>query len=185
MVYVPPVESIEEVNISTGSFDAEQGMTGGAAVTVSTKSGTNQLHGSAFAMHSNNAFRAMTWDENRANTTKKPKGIRNIDGFSLGGPIKKGKLFFFGDWEGTFERVGRSVLYSVPTDDFRTGDFSRRLGAQVLDRSGNAIMVPTTEGNLVPLRQGMVFDPFTGNPDGTGRSVFSSAGRLVPTSPAT
>ncbi|HET8548873.1 MAG TPA: carboxypeptidase-like regulatory domain-containing protein, partial [Bryobacteraceae bacterium] len=178
MVYVPPVESIEEVNVATGSFDAEQGMTGGAAVTVSTKSGTNQFHGSAFAMHSNNAFRSMTWDENRTRTTKKPKGIRNIDGASLGGPIRKGKLFFFGDWEGTFERVGRSVLFSVPTDDFRTGDFSRKLGAQVLDSSGNAIMVPTTEGGSTPLRQGMVFDPFTGNLNGTGRSVFSSGGRI-------
>ena len=54
MVYVPPVESIEEVNISTNNFDAEQGMTGGAAVTVTTKSGTNQFHGSAFAFHTNN-----------------------------------------------------------------------------------------------------------------------------------
>ena len=52
MVYVPPVESIEEVNISTNNFDAEQGMTGGAAVTVTTKSGTNQFHGSAFGYHS-------------------------------------------------------------------------------------------------------------------------------------
>ena len=50
MVYVPPVESIEEVNISTNNFEAEQGMTGGAAVTVTTKSGTNQFHGSAFAL---------------------------------------------------------------------------------------------------------------------------------------
>lgn len=178
MVYVPPVESIEEVNISTGSFDAEQGMTGGAAVTVSTKSGTNQFHGSAFAMHSNNAFRSMTWDENRNGVTRKPKGIRNIDGGSLGGPIKKGKLFFFADWEGTFERVGRSGLFSVPTDDFRTGDFSRKLGSQILNSAGNAIMTPTTEGNLVPLRQGMIFDPFTGNLDGTGRAVFSSGGRV-------
>ena len=48
-VYVPPVESIEEVNISTNNFDAEQGMTGGAAVTVITKSGTNELRGGAFA----------------------------------------------------------------------------------------------------------------------------------------
>ena len=55
MVYVPPVESIEEVNISTNNFDAEQGMTGGAAVTVTTKSGTNQFHGSAFAPCTNNA----------------------------------------------------------------------------------------------------------------------------------
>ena len=134
MVYVPPVESIEEVNISTNNFDAEQGMTGGAAVTVTTKSGTNQFHGSAFAFHTNNVLRAFTWDENRAGVTDKPKGIRNIDGGSLGGPIKKSKLFFFTDWEGTFERVGRSALFSVPTSDFRTGDFSRKLGAAIFRR---------------------------------------------------
>jgi hypothetical protein len=184
MVYVPPVESIEEVNISTNNFDAEQGMTGGAAVTVTTKSGTNQFHGSAFAFHSNNALRAYTWDENRAGVKDKPKGIRNIDGGSLGGPIRKSKVFFFTDWEGTFERVGRSALFSVPTSDFRTGDFSRKLGAAISSASGSPIMVPTTEGGMTQLRQGMVFDPFTGNPDGTGRSVFSSNGRInvIPTS---
>jgi len=178
MVYVPPVESIAEVNISTNAFDAEQGMTGGAAVTVSTKSGTNQFHGSAFAMHQDNALRAFLWDENRAGITRKPKSIRNIDGYSIGGPVKKDKLFFFTDWEGTFERVAYSGLFSVPTDDFRSGDFSRRLGALILDAKGNPIPVPTTEGGATPLREGMVFDPFTGNLDGTGRAVFSSNGRI-------
>jgi hypothetical protein len=178
MVYVPPVESIEEVNISTNNFDAEQGMTGGAAVTVTTKSGTNQFHGSAFAMHQDNVLRAFWWDEKRAGVNTKPKSIRNIDGGSIGGPIKKRTLFFFTDWEGTFERVGRSGLYSVPADDLRTGDFSRKLGASILDAKGAPIMVPTTEGGLTQLRQGMVFDPFTGSMDGTGRSVFSSNGRL-------
>jgi hypothetical protein len=183
MAYVPPVESIEEVNVSTNNFEAEQGMTGGAAVTVTTKSGTNQFHGSAFGFHFDNTLRTFLWDENRAGVTKKPKSIRNIDGGSIGGPIKKGKLFFFTDWEGTFERVGRSSLFSVPTDDFRTGDFSRKLGSPIMDAKGGAIMVPTTEGGLTQLRQGMVFDPYTGNTDGTGRSVFSSNGRLnvIPT----
>ena len=178
MVYVPPVESIEEVNISTNNFEAEQGMTGGAAMTVSTKSGTNQFHGSAFGFHSNNVLRSFWWDENRAGVKNKPKGIRNIDGGSVGGPIIKGKLFFFADWEGTFERVGRSSLFSVPTDDFRAGDFSRKLGGPISDSRGNPIMVPTTESGLTQLRQGMIFDPYTGNMDGTGRSVFSSNGRL-------
>jgi hypothetical protein len=85
MVYVPPVESIEEVNVSTNNFEAEQGMTGGAAVTVTTKSGTNQFHGSAFALHSDNALRAFWWDENRAGVTKKPKSIRNIDVAAVAG----------------------------------------------------------------------------------------------------
>ncbi len=147
-VYVAPAESIEEVNISTNSFDSEQGMTGAAAITVTTKAGTNEFHGSAFVMHDNSVLRASLWDENRAGVTKKPKGIRNIDGGSIGGPIKKNKLFFFTDWEGTFERVGRSRRYAVPTADFRTGDFSRKLG------------------------EARIYDPFTGNPDGTNRSAF-------------
>jgi hypothetical protein len=53
MVYVPPVESIDTVTISTASFDAEQGMAGGAAVTVATKSGTNEFHGVAYEYHDN------------------------------------------------------------------------------------------------------------------------------------
>ncbi len=183
-VYVAPVESIETVNISTNNFDAEQGMTGGAAITVTTKSGTNDFHGSLFAFHDNSALRAFLWDENRVRLARKPKGIRNIDGGSIGGPIKKNKLFFFADWEGTFERSNRFVNASVPTADFRTGDFSRMLGAQIKDASGSPILVPTTEGGSVPLQEGMVFDPFTGNVDGSGRSVFSSGGKLNVIPPA-
>ena len=182
-VYVPPVESIQEVNISTNSFDAEQGMTGGAAVTVITKSGTNILHGAGFAMNDNKALRTFTWDENRAGIKEKPISNRNIAGGNLGGPIKRNKLFFFGNYEGTFEKLGSSSFFSVPTSDFRSGDFSRKLGAQILDRTGNVILVPTTEGGSVPLQQGMIFDPFSGNPDGTGRAVFTSGGRVnvIPT----
>jgi len=177
-VYVPPAESIQEVNIATNNFDAEQGMTGGAAVTVITKSGTNNFRGSAFAMHDNSALRAFTWDENRAGVTEKPDGKRNIDGASIGGPIKKNQWFFFTNWEGTFERVSNSVLSSVPAPDLRNGDFSRFLGSQILSAAGTPIMVPTTEGGTTPLREGMIFDPFSGNRDGTGRSVISSGGRI-------
>ncbi len=177
-VYVPPVESIQEVNIATNNFDAEQGMTGGAAVTVITKSGTNQLRGTATVMHDNSALRAFTWDENRAGVKEKPDGTRNIDGASIGGPIKKNKWFFFTNWEGTFERVSNSVLSSVPAPDVRNGNFNRFLGSQILNAAGNPIMVPTTEGGTTPLRQGMIFDPYSGNRDGTGRSVFSSGGQI-------
>jgi Carboxypeptidase regulatory-like domain/TonB dependent receptor-like, beta-barrel len=182
--YIAPVESIQEVNVSTDDFDAEQGMTGGAAITVVTKSGTNNFHGSLFGYHNNSAVRAFTWDENRVHVARRPKTIMNFDGGSLGGPIKKDKLFFFADWEGTFERVNKTRLASVPALDLRGGDLSRFLGPQILDASGNPIMVPTTEGAMVPLQEGMIFDPFTGNPDGTGRSVISSSGvvNVIPAS---
>jgi hypothetical protein len=177
-VYVAPIESVQEVNISTNNFDAEQGITGGAAVTVITKSGTNFFRGTAFTTFDSAAMRAFTWDENRAGALEKPEGKRSISGVSLGGPIEKSKLFFFTNWEGTFERTGFSSSFAVPTADFRGGDFSRTLGAPVLSAAGAPIMVPTTEGGTTALREGMIFDPFSGNVDGTGRSVFASGGRI-------
>ena len=103
--YVPPAESIQQVNIATNNFDAEQGMTGGAAVTVITKSGTNDFHGSAFAMNDNSYDARLHVGREPRRLTEKPEESRNIGGGSLGGPIKRNKLFFFTDWEGTFERV--------------------------------------------------------------------------------
>jgi hypothetical protein len=177
-VYVAPVESIQEVNIATNNFDAEQGMTGGAAVTVITKSGTNNFRGTGFTMYDNSALRTFTWEENRAGVTEKPDQHRNMNGANLGGPIKRNKLFFFANWEGTFERVSYTNTYSVPTADLRQGNFSRFLGAPILSAEGEPILVPTGEGAMTPLREGMIFDPFTGTPDGTGRSVFSSNGQI-------
>src|SRR5213593_1928730 len=93
-VYVPPAETIQEVNISTNNFDPEQGMTGGAAITVITKSGSNQLHGVLFEYHQNQALRARQFFETG------PKGDSKLNDFggTLGGPIKKDKLFFFGSY---------------------------------------------------------------------------------------
>jgi hypothetical protein len=142
--YVAPSETIETVNIATNNFDAEQGMAGGAAITVNTKSGTNDLHGSAFMFHDNSVFGAKNFF---FKDPKTPKSLVTIPGFTAGGPIKKNKLFFFGGWEGTRERLARNALFTVPTADQREGDFSR---------------YPNTT----------IYDPATGNPDGTGRTPF-------------
>jgi hypothetical protein len=95
--YVPPAESIESVSIVTNSYDAEQGNSNGAVVSVVTKSGTNEFHGSAFGYHTDNALKAL----NRFNPGgyRKPKSILNQVGGSVGGPILKNRLFFFADWE--------------------------------------------------------------------------------------
>ena len=91
----------------------------------------------------------------------------------------KNKLFFFANWEGTFERVNRSNLFSVPTADFRTGDFSRMLGGERFSMPAEMpSWFPRPKGVPLPLREGMIFDPFSGNLDGTGRSVFASGGRI-------
>jgi hypothetical protein len=120
--YVQPVESIETVNISTNSFDAEQGMAGGAAITVSTKSGTNDLHGVGFWFHNNQHLNTAPYF--RSATYKLPLTIFNQGGGTIGGPIKKDKLFYFFSFERTMERTGYDGNYSVAPQDFRNGNFS-------------------------------------------------------------
>jgi len=159
LVYVPPVESIDTVNISTGSFDAEQGIAGGVAVTVATKSGANEAHGVAYHYHDNQRLYARNFflPANQG----KPKSIFNIFGGTLGGPIVKDKLFYFFSQETTLERQGVSRPNdSVPTQAIRNGDFSGLAAT--------------------------IYDPLTGNPDGSGRSPFPGnrlpAGRIHPIS---
>jgi Carboxypeptidase regulatory-like domain/TonB dependent receptor-like, beta-barrel len=168
MLVVPPQESIAEVNVQTANYDVEKGLTAGAAMDVVTKSGTNQLHGSLYAFHTDNALNAKNWFNKSFNT-----GILNNDGVTVGGPIKKNKLFFFANWDGTWNHTAEGFNDIVPTDDMKAGDFSAYLGAPVA-----GVNVCTTEGTVVQLRQGMVFDPATGNADGTNRCVFSSGGKL-------
>ncbi|MDA2927236.1 TonB-dependent receptor [Acidobacteria bacterium AH-259-G07] len=139
--YVPPAETIEEVNISTNNFDAEQGFAGGAATTLITKSGTNDFHGTVFALHENSAVSAKDFFL----VGDKPVGKRNIDGFAVGGPIVQDKLFFFGGFEATLERIARTSTSTVATAEQRAGDFSS---------------FSTT-----------IYDPLTGV-DGTGRTPF-------------
>ncbi|MGA1368820.1 MAG: TonB-dependent receptor domain-containing protein [Blastocatellia bacterium] len=152
--YVPPSESVQEVNVSTNNFDAEQGLAGGAAVQVITKSGTNEFHGSAFAYHDNHFFRAKNsfypTTVAGAPNPNKPKNLRTIPGATLGGPVIKDKLFFFGSWEGMYEGTIGDGFFTVPTPQIRTGDF----------RGFNT----------------NIFDPFTGNLNGTGREIISCNG---------
>jgi len=141
--YVPPAETIEAVNVSTNNFDAEQGMAGGAAVTVITKSGTNQLHGSAWAINDNARFQA----KNFFNSGTKPKNNNNIDGVTLGGPVVRNKFFYFFGWEAEHERLGATQTLTVPTADQKVGDFSKF----------NAV----------------IYDPATGAANGSGRTPFA------------
>lgn len=141
--YVAPSETVQEVNVSTTALDAEQGSAGGAAVTVITKSGTNDLHGSAWEYHNNQHMKSRPYFLPTAQD--KPRDTLNIFGGTLGGPVLKNKLFYFGNFEGTRQRVGGSGIFNVPTARVRNGDFS----------------------GLSP-----IYDPQTGNPDGSGRTQF-------------
>ncbi len=146
--YIAPAETVDTVNVSTSSFDAEQGMAGGAAITVLTKQGTNEFHGSGYAAHTDQGLQA----KNFFNSGSKPDSHRNIDSATLGGPIIKDKLFFFGAFEGVYQTDASTHTGTVPTQAMRNGDFSA---------------FGTT-----------IYDPSTGNADGTGRTAFP--GNVIP-----
>ncbi len=150
--YVPTLESIDTVNIVSNSFDAEQGLAGGAAINVQVKSGTNAVHGSAFEYHSSQRMKAKPFFLPAG--TGKPKLVYNQFGGTIGGPIRKDKLFYFASYEGTFDRQNASLLATVPTAAIRRGDMSES---------------PRD-----------VFDPLTGDATGAGRIAFP--GRQVPQS---
>jgi hypothetical protein len=121
--FVNSAETIETVNVATNNFDADQGMAAGAAVTVVTKSGTNQFHGSGWFMRNQDEFNSNTF-VNSANGLAKPPSSTSIYGGTLGGPIVKNNLFFFGAWERYAARRGFQDTYSVPSLKMRAGDFS-------------------------------------------------------------
>jgi hypothetical protein len=158
VAYIPSGEAIQTVSISTNAFDAEQGAAGGAAVNVTIKSGTNQLHGVAFERNTNNELAAV--NNYFSHPGRLSKNIFNQYGFAVGGPIVipkavhgRDKLFFFVDFQGTKRRQFASTPnLTLPTAAMRTGDFSA---------------VST-----------VIYDPLTGNPDGTGRTPF--AGNVIP-----
>jgi outer membrane receptor protein involved in Fe transport len=150
-LYNPPTEDIQSVDIVTNSFTAEQGLAGGAVVSVLTKTGTNQFHGelweenTASALAARNYFYNTTYFAEAGNAA--PKNILNQFGANLGGPIIKDKLFFFTGFEDVSQRQLYPELISLPTAAERTGDFTG---------------------------QATIYDPNTGNPDGSGRVSFAS-----------
>jgi len=162
--YVPPTEGIESVNIVTNSADAEQGNVAGASVNVITKSGTNSLHGSAFEDHTDKSLKAQNLFQTVG--TKKPQYIFNQYGASVGGPIRKNKIFFFGDWEGLKRRQAAAPVKTVINP------------SAIFDSSGNANLASGITNTTTCA--GCVYDPNTGNANGTGRTMF--AGNIIPAS---
>jgi outer membrane receptor protein involved in Fe transport len=127
--YVSPAETIESVSITTGSMSAEQGMAAGAAINVVTKSGTNTLRGSGFEFFNNEKLNAAPYYFGRGALPAKLPIERQIFGGTLGGPIKRNHVFFFGSYEGYLSRLEQYAFFSVPDAALRNGDFSSALNA--------------------------------------------------------
>lgn len=146
--YVPALESIETVNVVTNSFDAEQGLAGGAAINVQIRSGSNEFHGSAFEYHNNQHLNARNFFlPRKPDGTLQDKGkvVYNQYGGTFGGPVKKDKLFFFASYEGTKDRrYAERANRTVPSPAIRTGDF-RNTGVTIydpFDANGNLVANP-------------------------------------------
>src|SRR5579872_2203836 len=114
----PNLESIAEFKVQVGNTDAEFA-TGGAVVNVITRSGSNQIHGSAFEFLRNQDFDAREFFD-----AAKPPFQQNQFGVAIGGPIRKNKTFFFADYQGLNRHSSSTNILSEPTAAMRSGDFS-------------------------------------------------------------
>ncbi|MEX2260413.1 MAG: carboxypeptidase regulatory-like domain-containing protein [Bryobacteraceae bacterium] len=121
----PPVDAVAEFKVVTNNTSAEYGYRTGAKVIVSTKSGTNEFHGSLYEFLRNDALDGTNFFANRSGA-KKPSFRQNQYGATFGGPLIKNKMFAFASWQGTRIRLGRSFISSVPSRDAINGDFSRQ-----------------------------------------------------------
>ncbi len=120
----PSVDAVGEFRVVTNNLSAEYGTRMGGQVFVNIKSGTNTVHGTAFEFLRNSALDGTNFFAN-ANGSPKPAYKQNQFGGTVGGPIRKDKTFFFGSYEGTRTRLGRSFVSTVPVPEVRDGNFNR------------------------------------------------------------
>lgn len=146
---IPPIEALQTVDVTTSNYEAELGRAGGAVTNVNFKSGGNEVHGSLFEFNKVSRLGARSFF-----ASSKPVTTYNMFGGTIGGPIKKNKLFYFADMQGIRDRRGDYFQYTIPTAAFRTGNLSS--AAQP------------------------IYDPATGDADALGRTPF--AGNVVPAS---
>jgi Carboxypeptidase regulatory-like domain/TonB dependent receptor len=157
IAYVPPADAIQTVNIVTNSFNAEQGVAGGASINVIIKSGTNQFHGSAWEYNQLFNTNARAYVNTPQVQPSVPKNIFNQFGFSIGGPVYipkiltgKDKLFFFQDFQRTTRRQLITGQQTVPTSAMIGGDFSAV--ASGLPATANTILYDPQPGGVGPYR---------------------------------
>ena len=141
IVINPNFEAIGETKITSQNYDAEFGQATAGVISVQTRSGTNNLHGSGFEFYQDDRFQARNpfSQATRDPSTGRflPKTKKNQFGGALGGPIQKDRIFIFGDYQGTRSNVGGSKLLTVPTAAARTGDLSA-YGTNIYDPQGGA-----------------------------------------------
>ncbi len=160
------LDSVQEFRVTTANYNADQGDGSGAQVALVTRSGSNAFHGSLYEYHRNTFTSANDYfvkgAEIRSGQPNVPaKLIRNIFGVSLGGPIRKDRLFFFVNYEGTRQREEQSTVRTIPTPSLCQGNI------QYVDVNGGITkLTPSDIKNLDPL--GLGINPAIENAGKTG-----------------
>ena len=154
-VILPPVDAIQEFKVQTADFSAELGRSAGAVLNATIKSGTNSIHGAAWEFFRNDKLDAADWFEDNAGI-KKGELRQNQFGASIGGPIIKNKLFFFGDYEG-FRRVQGTVSTGYRAD----ADGAQQRFHQSLRHHHQAAGTARTDALGRSISLGTVLDPAT------------------------
>jgi hypothetical protein len=153
-ILIPPIQSIQTVDVSTANYDAELGRAVGAVTNVSIRSGTNEFHGSASEFLQNSEFQARSYFN---------KGVGhlayNYFGGGVGGPIIRDRLFFYGDYYRSPDHEANSNILTIPPTQWYTPN-----SAGFIDLSGP----------LTSTGKGQVYDPATGNSTGAGRTPFAN-----------
>jgi len=155
--YQPSPDALAEVRVETNNYSAEFGNVAGALIGSTIKSGTNDFHGNGFEYWRDSSMAANTWDNNRVTpAAKKAELSQHIFGATIGGPVARNKVFFFGDYQGFLRDRPGELVRTVAPASFRQGDFS---------------------SVAVTIRDPVTGQPFPGNQIPVGR--FSPIARAV------
>lgn len=161
----PNLDAVSEMKVTAQNYDAEFGKAVAGLVTAQTRSGSNSFHGSAFGYRRSDALQARDpFSQSQVDPITGryiPSTLHNQFGASIGGPIKKNKLFFFGDYQGLREKTGVSGLFSVPSSKARTS---------CLAAAGNGALNCDLSDYM---SVGQIYNPGT-NTTGSGRTAFAN-----------
>jgi hypothetical protein len=163
-------DAVAEFAVLTTNYSTEYGRTSGGVVTATTKSGTNQFHGSAYEFLRNDGLDASSFID-KLNNNPKPPFHRNQYGGSAGGPIQKDKTFIFGDYEGVSQSLGTTTVDNVLTQTARNGNLAN---GQTVTVDPN--IAQFLASNLIPLPSpGQVIQPGSN----TGQYVFTATQKTL------
>ncbi len=200
LAYSPPVDATQEFRVVTNGFDAQYGHNGSGLVSVTTRSGSNEVHGSLYEFLQNDRINANDFFSNRVGRGKPPRRFNQFGG-SLGGPVwlprlldGRNKLFFFFSYEGIRNAQPSSTFATVPTQAMRSGDLGelRARGVTVYDPltltegPGGSVLRTPFPGNRIPAERlnpiarnmlNYVPLPNTGGPGTLENNYFANAGR--------